>query len=54
MTLEEIFDEKASLRRLAKAQFNLEHPEVTETRRDDGSTECGHYDFDFSYQRTST
>lgn len=51
MTLEEIFDRKLCFAGLTKAQFNLEHPEVTETRRDGGPTECGHYEFDFSYQR---
>jgi hypothetical protein len=51
MTLGEIFDRKLRDAGLAKARFNLEHPEITETRRDGGSTECGRYDFDFSYQR---
>jgi hypothetical protein len=51
MTREDILERKLRCAGLSKAQFNLEHPELTETSRDGARAECGRYDFDFSYQR---
>jgi hypothetical protein len=51
MTQENILERKLRCAGLSKAQFNLEHPGLTETSRDGARAASGRYDFDFSYQR---